>query len=100
MKKFAAVAGVALAGATLIVLGQGTAQASTTPAAVPAVEAAPVSADPAPMAIGGALGKAWVHAKAACPSVAHAAGAFTDMVSGVSPRSLPEGTSAEVVFDK
>ncbi|MFI5867319.1 hypothetical protein [Streptomyces sp. NPDC051546] len=109
MKKFLAVAGLTLGGAALVVTTQGTAQAATAPQAVVTAEAVQAPTD-APMALGSFIGKAgkavgknagkaWVHAKAACPSAAEFAGQVADHI-GVSPARLPDGVSAEAVFDR
>ncbi|MET3987105.1 hypothetical protein [Streptomyces sp. PvR034] len=110
MKKVFAVAGLALGGAALVVVTQGTAQAATAPQAVVTAEAVQGPKD-APMglgsllgkagkAVGNVAGKAYVHAKAACPSVVEGVGQVTDHLGMVSPAGLPDGTSAEAVFDK
>ncbi|MCY0951166.1 hypothetical protein [Streptomyces sp. H27-S2] len=104
MKKVLAGIGVALGGAALVVTTQGSAQAATAQE-VPATVASVDGPQNGPMGFGSFVGKAagkfagkaWVHAKAACPSVADAAGQFT---GGVSPADIPEGTSVETVFDK
>lgn len=110
MKKIFAVAGLALGGAALVVATQGTAQASTAPQAAVTPHAVQGPSDaPAGLgsllgkagkAVGNAAGKAYVHARAACPSVAEAAGQITDHLGTVSPAGLPDVESAEAVFDK
>ncbi|MFD7258518.1 hypothetical protein [Streptomyces sp. NPDC059874] len=103
MKKVLAGVGVALGGAALLIATQGSAQAATSQE-VPATVASAEGPSNAPAGLGSwvgkAAGKAWVHGKAACSSVANAAGEFANMVGGVSPAGIPEGASVETVFDK
>ncbi|MFD3515942.1 hypothetical protein [Streptomyces sp. NPDC058657] len=103
MKKIIATAGIAAGGVALMLGMQGTAQA-----AAPRVEAPTVVSQDAgaqPMAAGGlgkALGKAYVHGKAACPSVGKAAGqVLGNLFGSVAPASKINGASQmDTVFDK
>ncbi|MBZ6211955.1 hypothetical protein [Streptomyces olivaceus] len=100
MKKLIAAAGIAAGGVTLVLTMQGSAQA-----AAPQVEAPTVASqetEARPQALSSLLGKAAVHVKAACPSVANAAGEVaSNLTSSVAPESNLEGVSAlDTVFDK
>jgi hypothetical protein len=100
MKKLIAAAGIAAGGVTLVLSMQGTAQA-----AAPRVEAPTTvsqDTDTRPQALSGLLGRAVVQVRAACPSVANAAGQVaSNLTSSVMPESNIEGVSAlDTVFDK
>lgn len=79
---------------------QGSAQAATPQVEAPAA-AVQAPAD-RPQALGSLLGKAAVHVKAACPSVANAADqVVSNLTSSVAPKSSVEGVSAlDTVFDQ
>ncbi|WP_331732452.1 hypothetical protein OG592_41765 (plasmid) [Streptomyces avidinii] len=119
MKKLVTGVGLALGGAALMVVTQGSAQASETPA--PVARAAAVQAenpDNAPQrfaglgklagkaakAAGRAADRATVHGKAAAELASDAALESAGSLSnffGVAPGStLPDGSSVETVFDK
>ncbi|WP_392893148.1 hypothetical protein [Streptomyces sp. LN699] len=118
MKKLVTGVALALGGAALVVVTQGSAQASeTAPVARPAAAQAGNTED-TPQAIGGlgklagkagkavgrAAQKATVHGKAAAElaadSALEAAGNVSDFF-GVAPSStLPDGSAVETVFDK
>ncbi|MFF4158374.1 hypothetical protein [Streptomyces sp. NPDC001678] len=124
MKKIIAGIGVALGGASLLVVTQGSAHASEASVA-PTVAVEAQDSGNAPQAIGGlgklagkaasAVGKAGkaagraaeraaVHAKAAAElagdQAAELAGNATDLLGAPSNQSLPDGASVETVFDK
>ena len=113
MKKVIAAVGVALGGAALVLTSQGSAQASATPVA-PVETATAQDSGKGPEAIGGlaklagkagkAVGKAaqkgYVHAKAACPSVANAALEAAGNAGSVRSANAPDAASVETVFDK
>ncbi|MEU2510457.1 hypothetical protein [Streptomyces syringium] len=113
MKKVIAAVGVALGGAALVLTSQGSAQASATPVA-PVETVSAQDSGKGPEAIGGlgklagkagkavgkAAGKAYVHAKAACPSVANAALEAAGNVGSVRSANVPDAASVETVFDK
>ncbi|MFD5617045.1 hypothetical protein [Streptomyces yangpuensis] len=119
MKKLVTGVGLALGGAALLVVTQGSAQASETAAPVARAAAVQVeNPDDAPQKIGGlgklagkaakaagrAADRAVVHGKAAAQlagdSAVEAAGSVSNFF-GVAPGSTrPDGSSAETVFDK
>lgn len=105
-KKFAAAAGVALGGLALVIGTQGSAQAAAPTAEVSAQVSAKQTDDVHPQAIGGLAklaGKAAVHVKAACPSVANAAGKVAGDLLGlrVTPaEKVGNVNEIETVFDK
>ncbi|UUN27846.1 hypothetical protein [Streptomyces sp. FIT100] len=114
IKKIATAAGAATAGVALFVAAQGSAQAA------PAQPAAPVAAvdasQPAPQALGSMLGKAAKSVGKAATKGAHKAAAVgkgmavvaksnaDNMLSHGSvfaaPADLPQGVSADTVFDR
>ena len=110
MKKFAAVAGVALGGVALVISTQGSAQASAPAAQASAQTSVQQTDDVRPQALGGLVkaagkvaGKAYVHAKAACPSVGKAAGEVANNFLGgsVAPAAKIGNVEAiDTVFDK
>ncbi|GAA2948354.1 MULTISPECIES: hypothetical protein [Streptomyces] len=100
MKKLIAAAGIAAGGVTLMLSMQGTAQAATPHVEAPT--AVSQDTDERPQALGSFLGKAAVHVKAACPSVAKAAGeVVSNFTSSLQRESHIDGvTTLDTVFDK
>ncbi|WP_328321155.1 hypothetical protein [Streptomyces sp. NBC_00388] len=105
-KKFVAATGVALGGLALVISTQGSAQAAAPTADVSAQVSAKQNDDVHPQAIGGLAklaGKAAVHVKAACPSVASAAGKVAGDFLGlrVTPAEKTSNINEiDTVFDK
>ncbi|MFE4336948.1 hypothetical protein ACFRQM_48835 [Streptomyces sp. NPDC056831] len=105
-KKFAAAAGITLGGLALAISTQGSAQAAAPVAEFSAQVSAKQTDDVQPQAIGGLAklaGKAAVHVKAACPSVAGAAGKVAGdfLGSRVTPaEKVSNVNEIDTVFDK